>query len=1029
MEYSSADGLCPACLLGQGFQSQHDAVATLNEPGNDDAGSFLKTVGPAESVSSVGDRVGRYKLLQPIGEGGFGTVYMAEQEHPVRRRVALKIIKLGMDTKAVIARFEAERQALAMMDHPNIARVFDAGATDTGRPYFVMELVNGIPITEYCNTNKLTMRQRLELFLPVCHAIQHAHTKGIIHRDIKPTNVLTTMHDDIAVPKVIDFGVAKAMHQRLTEKTLFTEFRQMIGTPQYMSPEQAQMSGLDIDTRSDIYSLGVLLYELLTGTTPLDAKQLRTAAYDQMQKMIQEEEPPTPSTRLSTLGSTLPTIAAERRSDPSKLSRLVKGEVDWIVMKALEKNRTRRYDTASAMARDIEHYLADEPVEACPPSARYRMEKFIRHYRLQVIVATSVLVLAATTIAIYVRGVRKEQQKTAAALVLADQQRDEANKQQQRAAAVSNFLTSILASADPRNVMGNNVTVLQATQAAVQRLDAGALTNQPLVEADVREAIGTTMDHLIQEKDAEINLRKSLELRQRYLPETDPIISRTKEELARALTRMNKDAEAEKIVEGMMAQNPHAGPEDELAEAKNLNRLATSLQDQGKIFECEAAARKALEIRQRLLPANDPLIGTSLNKMGDAYRDEDKLALAESYFRQALTLRRQILPDGHPDLAKSLRHLCTTLDAENKLAEAEPLAREALAMYQKSEPAGSADIISAQIDLAMILDDQRRLPEAEKTFRDAVETARSSQSHSLSGALARLAQMLMEQGRYTEAEPLVRESIAAKEDFSFVRGIDLTTLLMQTGRISEAEATARETLKKARASFTADRPALAFEINNLCNVLCHEGKAAEAEPLARESLEILQKGRLPGNVYTVYTLCELAKVLDQEKNDTEAEQSARQALDMARADTDHPWFGLVLNAMVGVLLDQSKYTDAEPLAREALEQNQHDWHPWELMNSRSAVVTILTEEAKYAEAETIARENLKAAQADASVPSNFLLAPTCELERVLRAEGKITEADALAADAQKIWKTIPGLLQIPNPASSPARSWWWDTHP
>ncbi len=287
-----------------------------------------------------------------------------------------------------------------MMDHPNIARVFDAGATETGRPYFVMELVHGIPITEYCNTNKLTTRERLELFLQVCHAVQHAHSKGIIHRDIKPTNVLTTLHDDKAVPKVIDFGVAKAMHQRLTEKTLFTEFRQMIGTPQYMSPEQAQMSGLDIDTRSDVYSLGVLFYELLTGTTPLDAKALRTAAYEQMQKMIQEQDPPAPSTRLSTMGVQLATVAAERRSDPAKLSRLLRGEIDWIVMRSLEKDRTRRYDTASAMARDIERYLADEPVEACPPSARYRLEKFARRYRKPLALAGSIAVLLVAAVAI-----------------------------------------------------------------------------------------------------------------------------------------------------------------------------------------------------------------------------------------------------------------------------------------------------------------------------------------------------------------------------------------------------------------------------------------------------------------------------------------------------------------------------------------------------------------------------------------------------------------------------------------------------
>ncbi|MHC4497531.1 MAG: protein kinase domain-containing protein [Planctomycetota bacterium] len=337
-----------------------------------------------------GTKIGRYKLLQLIGEGGFGVVYMAEQEKPIRRRVALKIIKLGMDTKQVIARFEAERQALALMDHSNIARVLDAGATDTGRPYFVMELVKGIPITEYCDKNSLDTRQRLELFIEVCKAVQHAHQKGIIHRDIKPTNVMITLHDGKPVPKIIDFGIAKATQQRLTEKTLFTEYKRFIGTPAYMSPEQAEISGLDIDTRSDIYSLGVLLYELLTGSTPLEAKKLRSAAYDEMCRMIRETDPPKPSTRLSTLGEMLAEVAKQRHAQPSELFKIVRGDLDWVVMKTLEKDRTRRYETANELAMDIERHLRDEPVVAGPPSAMYRMKKFVRRNRTGVLFCITV---------------------------------------------------------------------------------------------------------------------------------------------------------------------------------------------------------------------------------------------------------------------------------------------------------------------------------------------------------------------------------------------------------------------------------------------------------------------------------------------------------------------------------------------------------------------------------------------------------------------------------------------------------------
>jgi serine/threonine protein kinase len=542
----------------------------------------------------VGNVVGPYKLLQRIGEGGFGVVYMAEQERPVRRVVALKIIKPGMDTGQVIARFESERQALALMDHPNIAKVLDAGATASGHPYFIMELVKGVPITEFCDKKHSPPDVRLKLFVDVCHAIQHAHHKGIIHRDIKPTNVLVTLNDGVPMVKVIDFGVAKATVQKLTEKTLFTAFGQLVGTPEYMSPEQAEMSGLDIDTRSDVNSLGVLLYELLTGTTPLEAKRLREAGYAKMQKLIQEEELPRPSTRLSSLGDTATVVAVNRGLDVRQLAQLLSGDLDWVVMKALEKDRDRRYSTPGTFAEDIERYLRHEAISARPPSRTYRLKKLVRRNRAVVLTAAAVgLALVAGTVvatwlalrATHAEGAaliaaqaekkaaesardsaqaaeaaaeaeKKARDDALAAATAEKKAKDEAVAREAETKAVLGFVQNrIFAAARPKGEeggLGSDVTLRKATESALPYVDK-SFPREPLIEASVRMTLARSLFLVGDWPTAAKQQELALAIFQKHLGSEHPDTLGCMDDLGHSYIWLSRYPEAFKLLEETLA--------------------------------------------------------------------------------------------------------------------------------------------------------------------------------------------------------------------------------------------------------------------------------------------------------------------------------------------------------------------------------------------------------------------------------------------------------------------------------------------
>jgi len=688
------------------------------------AGDFLEPtleLPPTEFViERTGVMIGRYKLLERIGEGGFGVVFMAEQTEPMQRKVALKIIKAGMDTREVIARFEAERQALALMDHPNISRVLDAGATETGRPYFVMELVRGIPITEYCDQKSLPTADRLQLFMQVCHAVQHAHQKGIIHRDLKPTNILVTVIDGQPVPKIIDFGVAKALGQRLTEKTLFTAFRQMIGTPTYMSPEQAELSGVDVDTRSDIYSLGVLLYELLTGVTPFDADTLRKAALDDIRRIIRETEPPKPSTRLHTLGDKLAEVAQRRHTEPTALTRQLHGDLDWIAMKCLEKERQRRYSTANALVEDIQLHLNHEPVRASPPGTIYRSRKFIRRHRFGVAMAATLTLTFAAGLALALLGFGQARRERDRAEAGEHKAQAEANKSRQ----VARFLQDMLEGAGPAVARGRDTAMLREILDKTAARVGNDLKDQPGVEAELRYTMARVYLALCEYDEAETLHREALAIRRQ------------------------------------MRGNEHA----EVAES--LHGLARTLESHGRAAEAEPLYSEALAIRRKVLGNEHADVAASLNGLASSLESLGKLSEAEAMFREALAMRRKLFGQEHPDVATSLDGLAYTLGKAGKLAEAEWLEREALAMRRKLFGTDHPELSSSVSALAQILSWNGKFAEAESLFREVIEMRGrllGREHENLSGQFRALASVLLAQGKLAEAEATYREMLKGKE--------------------------------------------------------------------------------------------------------------------------------------------------------------------------------------------------------------------------------------------------------------------------
>jgi eukaryotic-like serine/threonine-protein kinase len=817
------------------FTIHHHFTARVEPAAN--GGAAFDRLSPRPITEGPGTRIGPYKLLQQIGEGGMGAVYMAEQEEPVRRRVALKIIKPGMDSAQVIARFEAERQALAMMDHQNIARVLDAGTTGSGRPYFVMELVHGVPITQYCDDAQLNSRERLELFAPVCHAIQHAHQKGVIHRDIKPSNVLVTLYDGKPVPKVIDFGIAKATDKQLTERTMFTEYGSIVGTLEYMSPEQAEMSAIGVDTRSDIYSLGVVLYELLTGSTPLERSRLGDAGYVEILKRIKEEEPPKPSTRLSASKTTLASVAAHRKTEPSKLTQFVRGELDWIVMKALEKDRTRRYETPNSFARDIQNFLDDEPVEACPPSANYRLRKFARKHHVAL---TTVSAFAALLVLGAVLSTRQAIVATRAE-VRAKAESEKARRSAAESQAVLSFFQNqVLAAARPEGQeggLGKDVTIRKAVDAAVPKI-AEAFREQRAVEASIRSVLGTTYHYLGEPALAIQELARALELRAASLGGNHPDTLTTQTSLALAYRDAGRADRAIPLFERTLAIEADTLGADHANTLLTQNNLALTYRDDGQWDRAIPLFERTLAARTAKLGADHPDTLLTQHNLAMGYREAGRWDRAIPLFERTLAAQTARLGADHTYTLLTQNNLAPAYQAVGRVDRAIALLEQTLAARSAKLGADHPSTLSTQNNLAL----------------------------AYQGA-----------GRLDQAIALLEQTLAArtaKHGIDHPRTLttryDLAIAYQARGESARAESMLHGVLAARRKTLGVDHPDVAQTLTALGRTLLEQRKWAEAESLLREGLAIWEAKR-PDDWNRFDTQSRLGGGLIDRKNYAEAE--------------------------------------------------------------------------------------------------------------------------------------------------------------
>ncbi|MFN8179646.1 MAG: tetratricopeptide repeat protein [bacterium] len=842
-------------------------------PGGDSP--TLPALGPALPpeifVSAAPDDViGNYRLVERIGMGGMGEVWIADQVRPVRRRVALKLIRSGMSTGQFIARFEAERQALALMDHPNIAKVLDAGATDRGLPYFVMEYVPGVPITQYCVENALDPRERLRLFAQACDGVQHAHEKAIIHRDIKPSNVLVTTIDGRPVPKIIDFGVAKALEQPLTDTAMYTQAGALVGTLEYMSPEQLDLSG-NVDTRTDVYSLGVLLYELLVGALPFDVKDIPTTGLDEFRRKVREDEPVRPSTRVTRLGGAAAAGARAEQVAAAGWRRLLKGELDWIVMKALEKERARRYGTPRELAADIERYLHNEPVIAAPPGHVYRMRKFVRRHWAGVALASLGLVTILLTVGGLWYGLQRAHRAEA------DAQREAA-----KAKAVNSFLQDMLASASPEQTQGRELTVREMLDEAAAHGDS-SLAGQWDLQAAVRATIGNTYEALGLFDKAAAHLEAALDLRKKHLSPDD-------REVAQSLHDLGK-----------------------------LRWEASDLPGAEKLME------QALAIYRRHPGDADQQIALCLNDLGVVYQSNGDLGKAETAFRSALDTQRKLHPGESTDVTDAMNNLAWVLRGEGHVDEAERILRDALATNRKLLGARHPSVLASEVNFAAALQQQREYKDAESLYREAIDGMRTvlgSDHPNTLRAQTALGEMYLDLGRGDDAEPVVNEALASAEktlgpDHAVTIRLlaDLGWVHRVRGDLAQSEADYREVLARRARTLGPDNPDTIRARWQLARALVDRGRCAEGERLAREALAASRRATPAGPENTSQSLLFLGTALLGQKKPADAERALRECVELrSTPPAAETWdTAYARNALGAALAAQGRFAEAESL--------------------------------------------------------------------------------------------------------------------